>query len=236
MFVADSLTDLIADAPKTDEALDRPGPSKAIDQELSMLGLSQGRFSLLTGVAESSIRSWRRAEILPSIESVLRMCALAGLSLPAFLRGSVVQLCEPIPPEASPWSKPRRVDWHAVERHLVATLTDPGRPSLADVARAIGVERRELGRRLPSLTAVIVDRRSERLADETQQRREAATEAVEDAVAKIVAAGGDPSRRAVERLLPDGLLLREPALQDAWRRSLVELSSGSVADGRGHAI
>lgn len=220
LFVADALANLIADSPNAGEVLDRDGPSKAIDEAMSMLGLSQNRFVAQTGVAETSVATWRRGDLQPSLDSVLRMCAIGGLSLPAFLRGRAAQTRDPISPDASPWTRPRRLDWQAIERAVAKCVADPSRPSLAAAAASVGLDRRQVRRHLPAQAKMIVQRHREREGEQTRKRMEAAIAAVEAAITKIDATGGDPSRRAVERLLPNGLQLRESALQIAWRRGI----------------
>ncbi|WP_169794017.1 TniQ family protein [Alicyclobacillus acidiphilus] len=104
-------------------------------------------------------------------------------------------------------------------RALEEALTRIPPPSLAQVARELGVNRRQLRVWHPELSRALSARYEEARRKACDHRLKHLKEVITDCVADLYATGIYPSARAVERTLGKPGLLRETSVRDIWRQA-----------------
>ncbi len=215
-WVAAQLAELVIGPPRA------PDPDRvrgAVDDAIATLGCTQKDVAATIGHARSSVSKWRSGKGRLSLAGILRLSALGAWSACAFLDGRLVRQRGPGMIEPSPWGGRTRKDWRRIEHEVSQAASNDPPPTLRSVARATGADIQALRERLPQRSAQIVQRRRAWDRDLANQRQAAAGMLIANVVARLRAAGVDPSRRAVEAQLPKPLSLREPALQAVWKEA-----------------
>lgn len=199
---------------------------RAIDTAVARVG-SQRALAVHAGVGAGSLSMWRRGLLRPSLDAVLDLCGASSWNVSQFLQGELVAgstaATDPAPARRV---RRARIDWPATALCLRALAGRPQPPSLAQASRELGIDKRSLRTHVPVETQRLVQARRDARHSAATLRAAHLTSLVADVTANLLASGSKASRRDVERSLPAGHLLREPALGDAWRRARVRGADG----------
>jgi hypothetical protein len=229
-WVADAVGEMLAFSPRLAPPFP-PGQVKAIIEECVA---SLGGDALLRSfphLAWNTIDVWRRGPVIPSLESLLRLCHYLGTTPRPFvlLGAGAMVLPSDHPPMLPDAPRPRRprgsFDVEAARRGflaLVAGSPDP-LPSIPQMARHLGCTDWHLRRYLPAECRTLIEHRK---AQRTQAVREAAARRCTDvrrATITVHAQGHYPNARRVSALLDNPLDLIRVEVRAAWQETLREL-------------
>lgn len=199
--------------------LSRPLLLQAIELAVARVG-SQRALAEHAGVGSGSLSMWRRGLLRPSLDAVLDLCGAGSWDVGQFLQGELIPGSSASADLApAPRVRRARIDWPATARRLSALAGRPRPPSLAQACRELGIDKRSLRTHVPEETQRLVQARRDARHSAATLRAAHLTGLVAEVTANLLASGSKASRRDVERSLPGGHLLREPALGDAWRRA-----------------
>ena len=209
------------------EAL-REQPAMAMPETLtrrlneSIARLNNGitaQFARAVGYPKNTVSGWTDGRHRPSLEAILRLCAVRGHSLTAYLRG------DPLPPTAECHPNlvlPPRVTPPRQSPRPLPGMDGPADPALSarQVAEQWGTSRRMLYYHRPEA----LHRRSierQRMAQQVRRRREQRMQRwMTRTVHRLHAVGIYPSQRQVEARLPSPWSFHEAAVRTAWHRAL----------------
>lgn len=177
-------------------------------------------FARDVGYPKNTVTGWLNGSHQPSLDAVLRLCAVRNQSLTAYLRGDPLPPIGPdhanagIPPRVARRRRsPRPVKLDS--SHIAdATL------SARQVAEQLGTSRRMLYYHQPEAERERSQRR-QRLSRQRRQHRQQQIERwMTQTVQQVTEAGIYPSQRQIEARLPAPWSFREAAVRAAWHRAL----------------
>lgn len=186
----------------------------AIASALKVHGWMACELADRAGVGRPQVSTWRNGQATPSLAAVCRVAHAVGTDVLSFLTGEV--RLERSPGLVAPVAWHPRLDWKLARRTLRSALRRDPPPSLSEVARTFGHDRRYLANVEPALARQVVARYARWRRAQVDVRRLRVTTAVSLVVQQLADSGRYPSRRLVESLLPARMSLRERAAQEAW--------------------
>ena len=172
------------------------------------------------GYPKNTVAGWLGGGHQPTLEAVLRLCAVRNQSLTAYLRGDPLPPIEPdhtnagIPPRVARCRRsPRSVKLDP--SHIAdATL------SARQVAEQLGTSRRMLYYHQPEAARKRSQRRQRLSRQHRQHRQQQIERWMTQTVQQVTEAGIYPSQREIEARLPAPWSFREAAVRAAWHRAL----------------
>ncbi len=207
---------------------------RAIEAAIQATGGSRTRLANLIGLSSTgAVALWLSGSIRPSVDILMRVCAVGKWDLAAFLDGRLVGVgWAPDPADIPSRPKRREIDWSRLTRQADRALrTDGVVPSVPALAARLGVSESSLEASAPKLVARAVAARRTWIGRQATARRDGARAIIDEAVASLVRDGVAPSARRVQTALPKPLSLREPALKEAWIAAMARNGLGACPRG-----
>lgn len=177
------------------------------------LGLtSNAAFGSSMGFSRGQLSDYLSGHNRPSLESVLRICARAGLHVDDLLEGRFQRVQLQLDVDAPSTLKPRRgrpVDRAAVGRQVALALDADPPIGVTEAARRCGVDRRLLWLHFRTDCARLRARAREHRSHEVASKRRSLEDLIEGIVTNLVSQGLRPTRHHVQdRLTRPGLMRR----------------------------
>jgi DNA-binding XRE family transcriptional regulator len=218
-FTSAAVLDLIGPVANDEGAPDLSLVGPTIRAARIASGASQKGFAGRIGVVPATLSEISNHEVRPSLETVLRICAVGGWSPAALFQGKLRETFAPLADIPAPEGR-RPIDWSEVDRELGTAIRRGGEPEAsATIAQRLGIDIGLLRDKRPDQVAALVEKRRSWIARGKAARLDDAIATVEAITRQIILTGGTASRREVETYLPAPLQLRERPLQEAWRRA-----------------
>ncbi|MGH7867679.1 MAG: TniQ family protein, partial [Candidatus Dormibacteraceae bacterium] len=191
---------------------------------------NQNAFAERLGLEQSRVRVWWHGQAIPLFPQLLRLCYqldLAPLDLVTGRPFQVVRLkVERVVTPHAAVRRPRpRVDVRQLRQTLegiIAAEEDPP-PTLLEVSRRVGHDRRMLYTHVPDLCETIVARSTAYQKRRQQQKMEAVANEIRQVMVHLHSQGVYPAQTKVAKLLSKRGMFRIPAACDVWRQTLREL-------------
>ena len=191
-------------------ALSRAGVASMFDAGIrDVCDGKASEFAKLCGRSKSSVSEWRAGVIVPSITTLLSLCATFQIPLVEWLQGSVAAWATVRNPLRYPGGRTRhracvlKRDWAEIERQLIiAADRDDYSESWASTAARFAIDASALRRRFPDLASRIANKARE-ARTQTKTVRQVTRNAVladqfRRAVNTLVRSGVMPTRRSID--------------------------------------
>jgi transcriptional regulator with XRE-family HTH domain len=232
-WVHDAVGEILSAAP----GLKAQASRKTLSDGLTKLirefgGSSLNALAKRLGLSWRSLRDIRDGVQLPTLVTLLRLCAFFGVApVDLITTGAAVTSRADGLPQVVAKSEPvrrgarRRVDLEALTKALAYELRSMEKPPvwMAAVARRLGYDHAYLLGRFPGLCRTISARYDAFRASQKATRSWRIHRQVHEATLALHQQGRYPSNRMVKAMLPKRSLMREPAGFAAWHEALAHL-------------
>lgn len=183
-------------------------------------------FARAISIPKNTFWGWYKGKNIPSIEMILRICYCLGMPLVDFLAGKTLNLVpkqynrfkgsnQPIKRSISHFDCIKSEE--VLKEHLSSNKEIK---PLKDIAQQLGVSKRTLYNYFPELCHSISNRHSDNQEELKKQRIAQDSLEVKNIVLKLNKEAIYPSRRMVEKFASKPAILREKAIQTAWKELL----------------
>lgn len=236
---AEWIGEMIASAPSLHPV---PTPDNVVQALSTCVGeLEQGNiaaFARRIGAPKNTVWIWQEGRVLPTMESLLRICRCVNIPPVRFLTGVF-----DAPSNSTGERKPRRRCRRTIRpfvpaqvRPVLEAILKDGPsppPAMEEVSRRLGYDTRLLRRHFPSLCKAISRRYLLHIRTQASKKRDVLCNTVRQATIKLHQSGVYPSHRRIEALLPKPGEFQNKEARRTWRATLLELEGLNHAKGPG---
>jgi hypothetical protein len=192
-------------------------------------------FSKHVNIPVSTTRLWIRRINKPLLDSLLKICYRVGINITEIINPEqscfgfvpIAEKPNPVLVEKSTDKsvKRRKIDWPGIENTLKNIIHNNAifTPSTCEVARSLGLNKRLLYSHFPALCQTISKNHASYMQAMKQKRIDEGRQKISETITILHNSGIYPSRRQVEGVLSQKILLREKDYKAAWKEALYEL-------------
>lgn len=218
-FVATEVGTLLARVPEVESSLDGDAPRRLVVHAAeTLVGGSWARLARLLHMTDGTVWMWQAGRVQPSLEALLRLCRVTGVSLVDALAGMPLAAARR-PPHPS-WLPPQsehhaKVDMAAVALEMERAAVSDEPETLDQLAYRLRVKESRLRSLYREQCGRIVARGEAIRAERAATRTEARLRAIDDCVERYAARSIPATRRMTEEEV--GFLLWGDLFVGRWR-------------------
>ncbi|MEA2682198.1 MAG: hypothetical protein QOK05_526 [Chloroflexota bacterium] len=184
---------------------------------------SRKAFAKSSPFSPGQVSEWLSGRRVPSLESLLRLTRLSGLTLSQALWAEAIDPVLQLEMFPKPAARPRHTfPRQQILDRLQQYLAEANQPTLSQFAALCNTDRRLIHKHLPLVRLSVERARRAALLSQSHSTWKREVAELMDAVDDLLAVGVYPSRRLVAERLTSPGRLRDPALISVWKSLLLD--------------